>query len=254
MSSQTTLRSVFTVTSLALLVAAGALGAKRPKPERRSIEYLGQERSFHLFVPEHEEDAGPMPLLLLLHGSGRDGMSLMDKWYKLAATEGIVVAAPESLDPKVWIAPADGPDFLRDVVESLKAELPIDPARVYLFGHSGGASFSLQMAVAEPRYFAAAAVHAGRLHEEAYPLADEAKRKIPIKIVVGTRDRFFPLDRVRATRDALAERDFPIDLTEIPGHDHWYYDMAPRINRQCWEFLKEHRLEGDPEYVQYRFE
>ena len=120
MSLRTTLKAVFAVTSLALLLAGVALAAKRPKPERRSIEYMGNERSFHLFVPEHAEDGGPLPLLLLLHGSGRDGMSLMDKWLKLAATEGIVVAAPNSLDPQFWSAPADGPDFLRDIVESLK--------------------------------------------------------------------------------------------------------------------------------------
>ena len=246
-----------TRTAALALVALAAFAGAAPaaKPEKRSIEYMGHERAFYLFVPEvNGERSEPLPLLLLLHGSGRDGMSLMDKWDKLAAKEGIVVAAPESLDPKVWIAPADGPDFLRDIVESLKSELPIDPRRVYLFGHSGGASFSLQMAVAEPQYFAAAAVHAGRLYEETYPMVDAAKRKIPIKIVIGTKDRFFPLPKVRATRDALEERGFPIELTEMPGHDHWYYDLAPKINQDCWEFLSRHRLEADPVWVQYRFE
>ncbi len=239
---------------LLAVVTLLAAEARAAKPQKRSIEYLGEERSYYLFVPEREEGAGPMPLLLLLHGSGRDGMSLMDKWDKLAGREKIAVAAPESLDPKVWIAPADGPDLLRDIVESLKAELPIDPQRVYLFGHSGGASFSLQMAIAESEYFAAAAVHAGRLHEESYPMADQAKRKIPIKIVIGTQDTFFPLERVRATRDALVQRGFPVELTEMKGHDHWYYDLAPKINEDCWSFLKEHRLAGEPAWVQYRFE
>ncbi len=251
------MKSLSTLKPLPILVMAVlqlTAEAHAAKPEKRSIEYMGQSRSYYLFVPDGEEAAGPMPLLLLLHGSGRDGMSLMDKWDKLAAREGIVVAAPESLDPKVWIAPADGPDFLRDIVESVKSELPIDPRRVYLFGHSGGASFSLQMAISESQYFAAAAVHAGRLHEESYPMADEAKRKIPIKIVIGTKDPFFPLERVRATRDALEERGFPIELTEIKGHDHWYYDLAPKINEDCWKFLKQHRLEGEPAYVQYLFE
>ncbi len=252
MKSASTFKSLLILLSVVAPLASQAHAAK---PEKRSIEYMGEQRSYYLFAPERQAGSTePLPLLLLLHGSGRDGMSLMDKWEKLAAGEGIVVAAPESLDPKVWIAPADGPDFLRDVVESLKGELPIDPSRVYLFGHSGGASFSLQMAIAESQYFAAAAVHAGRLHEESYPMADEAKRKIPIKIVIGTKDTFFPLERVRATRDALVERGFPVELTEMKGHDHWYYDLAPKINQDCWEFLKQHRLEGEPAWVQYRFE
>ncbi len=237
---------------LAILIFASSAFAE--KPETRTIEYLGRERTYLLFVPEQEPDPEPMPLLLILHGSGRDGMSVMEKWQKLAANEGVVVAAPNSLEPKVWIAPADGPDLLRDIVECLKASLPIDPRRVYIWGHSGGASFALQMAVAESEYFAAAAVHAGRLHPESYPMADEAKRKIPIKIVVGTEDRYFPLERVRATRDALAERGFPVELTEIEGHTHQYYDLATKINKQSWGFLQTHALEDEPGYVQYLFE
>lgn len=224
------------------------------KPEKRSIEFQGEERTYWLFSPELERGGEPVPLLLLLHGSGRDGMSLMERWDKLAKREGLILAAPEALDPQVWRAPADGPDFLYEIVEALKAELAIDPSRVYLFGHSAGASFSLQMAVAESTYFAAGAVHAGMIHPQSYPMADEAKRKIPLKIMVGTRDRFFPLDKVRGARDALSERDFPIELVEIEGHDHNYYARAPKINEQCWEFLKEYRLETEPEWVHYLFE
>jgi len=224
------------------------------KAEERSIEFLGRERTYRLFVPELEEGAGEVPLLLLLHGSGRDGMSLIERWDKLAKGEGVILAAPEALNPKVWKAPEDGPDFLYEIVEALKLELPVDPSRVYLFGHSAGASFSLQMAVAESTYFAAAAVHAGMIHPMSYPMADEAKRKIPLKIMVGTQDRFFPLDKVRGARDALAERDFPIELIEIEGHDHNYYGRAPKINEQSWEFLTAHRLDGEPEWVYYNFE
>ncbi len=240
--------------TLVLLALMGASAARAADPEKRSIQYRDRERTYWLLVPETAVGSGPRPLLVLLHGSGRDGMSLMERWQQLAAREGVVVAAPESLDPRVWIAPADGPDLLRDIVERVRAEVSIDPRRVYLFGHSGGASFSLQMAVAESTYFAAAAVHAGRLHPESYPMADEARRKIPIKIVVGTNDRFFPVEAVQATHDALEERGFPIDLSVIPGHTHDYYGRAPSINEQCWEFLNSVALEGEPEFVQYRFE
>ena len=236
---------------LAFLLVAPVLAAKA---EKRSIEFLGEERTYRLFVPELEDGAEEVPLLLLLHGSGRDGMSLVERWDKLAKREGFILAAPEALNSRMWIAPADGPDFLYEIVEALKAELPIDPSRVYLFGHSAGASFSLQMAVAESTYFAAAAVHAGMIHPMSYPMADEAKRKIPLKIMVGTQDRFFPLDKVRAARDALSERDFPVELVEIEGHNHDYYGRAPKINEQSWEFLTTHRLESEPEWVYYNFE
>ena len=34
----------------------------------------------------------------------------------------------------------------------------------------------------------------------------------------------------------------------MPGHDHWYYDLAPRINEAAWLFLKKHALTAEPRY------
>jgi predicted esterase len=149
--------------------------------------------------------------------------------------------------------PQDGPDFLRDLVEELKSKYPINPRRVYLFGHSAGAIFTLEMSLMESEYFAAAAIHAGALHPNDLDLIEVAKRKIPIFIQVGDRDTYFPLNLVRATRDALNAKGFAVQLTEIPGHDHWYYDLAPKINAKAWEFLKGHELGADPVYRNFQF-
>jgi predicted esterase len=142
---------------------------------------------------------------------------------------------------------------LHALVEALKAKYPINPRRVYLFGHSAGASMGLYMSLYESEYFAATAVHAGSLRPETYPLIAFAKRKIPIFIMVGTRDQFFPLAEVRATRDELMKHGLTVQLTEMPNHDHWYYDLAPRINRDAWDFLKKEELQADPRYEQYSF-
>jgi dienelactone hydrolase len=111
------------------------------------------------------------------------------------------------------------------------------------------------MSLLESEYFAATAVHAGALTSAAASsLIQLAKRKIPIAIQVGTEDRFFPLKAVRDTRDELGKHGFSVELTEIPRHDHWYYDLAPKINRSAWEFLKKTELAEDPRYEQYRFD
>ena len=44
-----------------------------------------------------------------------------------------------------------------------------------------------------------------------------------------------------------------MQLVEIAGHDHWYYDLAPRINQTAWEFLKGFELPIDPRYDEYKF-
>jgi poly(3-hydroxybutyrate) depolymerase len=213
----------------------------------------GKTRAYYLYVPSTIKPGSPAPLIVMLHGSGRVGMSLVEKWKDLAKKEGIIIAGPDSADTRVWGMPQDGPDFLRDLVEELKAKYSINPRRVYLFGHSGGAIFALEMSLMESQYFAATAVHAGALARDDADLMDSAKRKIPIFIQVGDSDQSFPLKVVRATRDALNAKGFAVELTEISGHDHWYYDLAPKINLKAWEFLKSHELESDPVYRKFQF-
>jgi predicted esterase len=128
---------------------------------------------------------------------------------------------------------------------------PIDP-RLYIGAFSGG-QFALSLALYESEYFAAIAIHAGALTSQDGVIVERAKRKIPIYIAVGTIDPFFPLAAVRATRDMLNSNDFNAQLVEMPGHDHWYYDLAPKINAAAWAFLKEQRLADEPRYQKYSF-
>ena len=128
----------------------------------------------------------------------------------LAEKEGIVLAGPDSTDAVHWASPQDGPLLLRDVVDAVAGKHPIDPRRVYLFGHSAGAVFALQMACLESEYFAAAAVHAGAVDPEYFSIFDYAARKIPIAIWIGTTGPVLSRSRsVRATAEALKSRGFP---------------------------------------------
>jgi tetratricopeptide (TPR) repeat protein len=194
-----------------------------------------------------------VPLVLLFHGSNRNGLTQAEKWKDLAEREGLIIAAPDSLESSSWRIPHDGPAFLRDLVDLIKGKRSINPRQVYLFGHSGGAKFAILMALYESEYFAASAVHAGSLDASAQALPDQAKRKIPIQLQVGSRDHLFPVSTVRATRDVLVSHGFQVELIEIPGHDHWYYDRAPKINDDAWTFLKAHTLPKEPRFEEYRF-
>jgi len=209
------------------------------------------KRSYYLFVPSGLE--GPAPLLITLHGSGSDGLSLVEKWKDLASREGFIVAGPDSYDSQAWTVPEDGPDFLRDLVEELKAKYQVNSRRVYLFGHSGGAVFALNMSMLESGYFAATAIHAGAWRSRAeLSLIDYAKRKIPLAIIVGDRDQFFRLSAVKSTTGRLKAKGFEVEMTVIPDHDHRYEDLAPEINEQSWSYLKNYELSEEPEYDQYQ--
>lgn len=230
---------------LLVLVATSALARGITK---ESIVSGGHERTYYLFVPEHPTG----PLIVTLHGSGRNGSILLEHWQRLAEKEGIVLAGPDSTNSQQWAYPDDGPDFLHDVVDAVKAKVAaIDPRRIYLFGHSAGAMFALQLSMLESEYFAAAAIHAGAMQPRDYPLTANAGRKIPIWMIVGTEDRFFPLNVVRATRDELQKDGFPVELVEIPRHTHDYYSRSREINEKAWAFLSRQTLASDPKYLTY---
>ena len=240
------------LTTTLLLLFSTSVAAK-DDITKELITSNGKMRAYYLYVPSTIKPGSPAPLIVMLHGSGRVGMSLVEKWKDLAKKEGFIIAGPDASEVSGWRSPQDGPDYLHDLVEELKAKYPINPRRVYLFGHSAGATFALEMSLMEAQYFAATAIHAGALQPDDGDLLDVAKRKIPIFIQVGDSDQAFPLKVVRATRDLLKAKGFSAELTEIAGHDHWYYDMAPKINLKAWEFLKKYELESDPVYRKFQF-
>jgi polyhydroxybutyrate depolymerase len=118
-----------------LLLCRSSLVWAQDKPDkivREQILSNKKKRTFYLYVPSSIKTQAP--LIVLLHGSGHVGLSLVEKWKDLANKEGFVVVGPDA-DGSGWSTPRDGPEFLHDVVEELKSKYPINPRRVYLFGH-----------------------------------------------------------------------------------------------------------------------
>jgi poly(3-hydroxybutyrate) depolymerase len=237
--------------AIALLLIAVSSAFAKDDITKELIKSNGRERAYYLYVPSTIK--GPAPLIVMLHGSNRTGVTLVEKWKDYAKKENIIIVGPDASNLRGWGSPQDGPDFLRDLVEELKTKYPINPRRVYLFGHSAGASFSLHMGLMESEYFAAVAIHAGALTGQDMDLIEFAKRKIPISMQVGDSDEFVPVKYCRATRDALKEAGFTVDLIEIANHDHWYYDKASTFNQTAWEFLKKYELDKDPQYRKYNW-
>jgi poly(3-hydroxybutyrate) depolymerase len=220
------------------LLLAGASG----EVHKEILKIDGRQHVYFVFVPSAAPSPSGAPLLMLLHGSGHDGMSLIGPWKELAAKECIILVAPSSMVPAQWQAPLDGPEPLIAIGDTVRQKYSADPKRVYLFGHSAGAGFSLLLALAKQDYFAAIAAHAGALDAKAEPLVSQVTRRTPIQMQVGTRDPLFPLVNVRHTRDVFVAAGFPFDLEEIPQHDHNYYGISDQVNRAAWNFLKDKRL------------
>lgn len=223
-----------------LALSVGVVEAKSNAGTEVSFPYMDTERTYYLFEPEGLGESPPV--LVLLHGSGRRGDSLIKPWKKLAEEEEILLVAPNSADPMVWSPYDDPAPFIRLVLNHVSKTRPFDRNRVYLFGHSGGGVWALQLGMLASKEIAAVAVHAGLIPEEAFAVIDQAKRKTPVFIQVGDRDRFFPVDAVQMTVEYLKGSGFDPQFAIIPKHDHDYYSNAKKINLVAWEFLKQHDL------------
>ena len=238
--------------SFILLVIFLLTTAHAQQITREQFDYQGRKRTYYLFVPDTTKTASNLSLIVLLHGSDRNGLSLVEKWKDLASTEGFIIVGPDSSSRSGWRTPEDGPEFLHELAELIRTKYQVDPKRVYLFGHSAGAVFALKLAILESEYFAAVAVHAGSLRsKEDLEIVSVAKRKIPIEIIVGDRDNFFSIESVKATEEAMKDHQIPITVVIMKGHDHWYYDLASDINQDAWNFLKQTALTQEPRHVQY---
>ncbi len=232
--------SLLRVGSLALCLLLQALPAvATEKATKATFEFSGAKRTYYYFVPD---DPGPLSLVLLLHGSGRNGEVMVDAWKDLAAKEHFIIAAPDAYDSAGWSPKMDSPSFLHAVVKQVEATHVVDEFRIYLFGHSAGAEYALLMALFDSHYFAAVALHAGALRPENYKLFTYAGRRMPVAIWVGDRDQFFPLDLVKSTKKMFESNGFPIELTVIPNHNHDYYSISDSINAKAWDFLKKNAL------------
>ena len=233
---------------LALLVTARGFAASI---EQKTVVSRGKKRTYALYVPASVSKDKLAPILVAMHGSTSNGKTMVDRWTGIADAHGVIVAGPDATDNKMWVSPQDGPLFLKDVVDDVAKTYQIDGRRIYIFGHSAGANFALQMAVLESEFFAAGAIHAGAVSSDYYSIFDAATRKIPLAIYIGDKDQFYPIDVLRGVRDALEKRGFDLIYKEMPGHDHNYKLVAPTINEEIWQFYADHPLPGDPKYTRY---
>ena len=221
------------VVTLILTISAFA----RDKVERRTFLFAGQPRTYFCLIPS--APSGPLPIVVLLHGSGNNGQQMTGAWSSLAATEHFIIAAPNALHSEMWDSDGDGPAFLHAVVSEIAAQHPVDPHHVYLFGHSAGAVYALGLALIDSEYFAAVAGHAGALTPDNAALFRYARRKMPIALWVGDEDSRVSVDAVNATRDIFSAHGFSVRVTAIPFAGHaWDGPSADKVARSAWDFFR----------------
>jgi predicted esterase len=208
---------------------------------RHYVMVAGKLRSYQVYAspnPNKRRRAA----IFLLHGAGRTGVSLVDKWKSLANRYNLILIGPSTLGAG-WNLRTDGSDFLREVLADAHKKYQFDNKRLYLFGHSSGGVAAVYFSILHSDTFAATAIHAGCLQaREHEKLIANARRKTPIVFINGTHDQQFPLPAVQRSANAFAQHGHDTEFIILQGHNHWYYDLAPYINDRAWEFMSRYKL------------
>ena len=161
------------VFALAFAVPGCALFGGLPRHSRLAAIPVGAEhREFILHVPGSYRPDHPTSLVIMLHGHGARAASFERStgMSRKADRDGFIVVYPQALgSPSVWHTAVDGSAriddvaFIRTIIDSLSRSFAIDPARIYVAGHSNGAFMAYRVGSVLSARIAALGISAGSI-------------------------------------------------------------------------------------------
>jgi poly(3-hydroxybutyrate) depolymerase len=175
---------------------------------------------YRLFIPEKYDGSKPAPLVVALHGMGGDENSMFDSYgngllKREAERLGFLVVCPKGRDTASMYRGSAEQDVL-DVLADVQHTYRVDPARIYLMGHSMGAYGTWSIAMAHPEIFAALGPISG-----GGSTAGMVKiRHIPQYVVHGDDDRTVAVTQSRNMVEAGKKAGAEIVYVEVPGGSH----------------------------------
>jgi len=217
-------RKIFTVVLVLLILTGCRLGSRRSKEislpdgwQEASLEFDGITRWYRIYTPD------PLPekpaLVLYLHGGTLSMRSLFsplvdgtDRWFHIAADEGLVLLVPNGVnakngdtygDDQNWNdlrsdtsagqTTVDDVGFLMALLDKVSADLPIDENRIYVTGASNGGMMTYRLLIDTPDRFTAGAAFIANLPDLSEGLSIP-ERPTPLMIANGTEDPLMPWD------------------------------------------------------------
>ncbi|MGA9772578.1 MAG: hypothetical protein WBV94_26345 [Blastocatellia bacterium] len=211
----------------ALAKGQNPFAAQRGELERAYRAADGTLVPYRVYVPKSYDGASARPMVLMLHGAlGNERYyfsNLFDpdlvkgeaerRGYILAGVNG------RSRLPS-YSGPSQEDSF--EVINSVTRDYKIDPAKIYLTGHSMGGFGTWLIASSKPELFAAIAPMSSGTPvrgNELNALLEKVKA-IPALIVHGARDGIAPPELSRTAAEAAKKAGMKVTLLEVPDADH----------------------------------
>lgn len=210
---------------LVLLLAACGRSSDRTAVRPQSVQHRqltldGQSRSYRLFVPPTLDLDQEAPLVLVLHGGGNTGESMVQatQFDREASAGGFVVVYPEGLE-RSWnagfccgratVTGVNDIGFLMAMIDQVAADIRVDKGRVFTVGVSNGAMMAYRLACERSDRIAGVGSVAGYL-----PLDGcRASRPVSILAIHGTADPLVPFEGGSLPPGAVGDGYVPPSIT-----------------------------------------
>jgi dienelactone hydrolase len=225
--------------------------AKGDRERHYWFEEAGEMMAYHLYAPLKWDGKSKLPMILVLHGNTRDQDYYFDRddhiLAKLAEQHGYLVVCPMGYRPSAgWgssslnrppqrQAELSEKDALH-VLDLVTKEYPVDPNRIYLFGHSAGGAGTWYMGEKYAEKWAAIAASAAATRPAGFPF--DRLKGMPILVCHGDRDDEVPVASSRNMVKAAKEAGLDPQYLEVPGATH--LTIVALVEPKVFDFFDRH--------------
>lgn len=245
------------------VLLAGACATPATEPDmgtfvRRELVLDGVTHRYQVFVPARSAGGRHPPVILFLHGTGERGND-GDKPVRVGLGPHVlahraefpaIVVFPQAPDGRDWNG--DTAAMALEVLDRATREFHGDRDRTYLTGLSMGGYGTWELALLQPRRFAALVPICGGLlpprderalsvtplagATDPYTVLAQALRHVPTWIFHGAKDDLVPPRDDRRTFAALQAAGAEVRYTEFPDANHNAWDPA-YATPELWPWL-----------------
>lgn len=182
---------------------------------------------YRVYVPKSYDAASARPMVLMLHGALGDERYYFSHLFDPEVVKGeaerrgyILAGVNGRSRLPSYAGPSQEDSF--EVIKAVTRDYKIDPAKIYLTGHSMGGFGTWLIAANKPELFAAIAPMSSGTPVQGNDLTAmlEKVKAVPALLVHGGRDGIAPPELSRAAAEAARKAGMKVSLLEVPDADH----------------------------------
>ncbi|MDQ6808370.1 MAG: phospholipase, partial [Verrucomicrobiota bacterium] len=193
-----------------------------------------RSHSGEIYIPRSGATGGPLPILILLHGSGRDSSDWFPAYEKYAEMGRFAIVAPEA-SGKTWGGGMHdfGPDaaVINRALAVASTKCAIDLSRIALGGFSDGASYAMSLGLANGDQ-----IRDVIAFSPGYYIGTQQRGKAAFFISAGVSDPILPVDQCsRRFVATLRGAGYSVEYKEFFGR----HEMTTLVTEAAMAWLRQ---------------